>query len=184
MRLSKLLKLGGRSTWKTPASKITLIIFVIAVMTYIFSGVNLLSDFSIMSLFSGSISGMTFTLTLLTAIVSILDNGDMEKLYVYTEKNKDDKNNKDRYVFYNTFAPYAWISLLFCISSLLSLIGGVFNFQVFKLLKLYWVIVIFKYVDVALTALAIWSLFDLVIDTIISRMNKIKRNKKKKISSQ
>lgn len=104
----------------------------------------------------------------------------MEKLYIYTEENRNEKDNKRRFVFYDTFAPYAWISLLFCISSMLSLVGGVFNFQVLKLLKLYWVVVILKYIAVSSMALAIWSLFDLVIDTIISRINKIKRNLKEK----
>lgn len=180
MRLSELLRYGGKSTWRTHASIFTFIVFLIVTTISLCSGVDLLSCFSIMSLFSGSISGMTFTLTLLTAIVSILNNGDMEKLYIYTEENRNEKDNKRRFVFYDTFAPYAWISLLFCISSMLSLVGGVFNFQVLKLLKLYWVVVILKYIAVSSMALAIWSLFDLVIDTIISRINKIKRNLKEK----
>ncbi|AUJ29614.1 hypothetical protein [Liquorilactobacillus hordei] len=178
MHLSKLLKYGSHTTWRTKSASTTLVLLVIVIFLNIFFGIDFLSNFAIITLFSGSISGMTFTLTLLTAIISILDDDEMKQLYEYTQKNIEKIDDDDRFVFYETFAPYAWIALLFCISSILSLFGGVFNFEIFKKIRLYYIVVWFKYIDIAAMALAIWSLFDLVIDTIISKMDKIIRKSK------
>ncbi|WP_334328427.1 hypothetical protein [Companilactobacillus sp. HBUAS59699] len=178
MSLRKLLVKGRNSTWFTFSTFVAIIIWITMLIMYFRFHVNVIKNFNALALLSVSVSGLSFSMTLLVALVAIFGSKDMGTFYKWSEKYKNDKSDDSRFVFYDTFAPYAWVAILFAVTGLISLFLGTFNLSIFD--KFCSVNFVLKSFDIISLGLAIWSLMDLMIDTILSRISKIIRENRKK----
>lgn len=166
MTLIKLLIKGRHATWQTWPTYIAFFILILILIEYFIFNIDIFAEINFLSLLGVSVSGLSFSLALLVTMVTIFNSDDMNIFYKWSKDHDD-----DRFVFFETFAPYAWIAILFSLSGLVSLTLGVLNLKI--LTKLYYLTFLLKSIDIVVLGLAIWSLMDLMIDTIINRINKI-----------
>lgn len=162
---------GKRASWCTWPTGIA-IVFILIGTLFVKSTDEILNGFSVTVLLSASIAGLALTLPLLTAMFSVLPDDDFKKMFGYYLHH--DKNMRDpkTTAFFESFAPFIWIEILFGLSAFLSLLGSVINFGAFYFLPRT-LIIAGKITDICILGLAITQMIDLLFDTILTRMDKI-----------
>lgn len=176
MSIFEVLNKGRRATWYTSSSLIALLTIIIGTVLSAYFHISFFKKFSTIALMAASITGLTFTLALLMALNSVFSDEELKRYYKhYTDHSSEKLDNK--FTFFETFAPYIWIALLFSTSAVISLIGGVIDFtKIIGVLSVNAIFIIrefFKILEVVSLGLGIFSLLDLLIDTVLNKVDHI-----------
>lgn len=157
---------SNRTTILNIYSRICFFIYVVFTIIYFYAPNIVNVSYSLTSLLSVSVTGLSFTFALFVAVRSIFDNENLGHIYLVS---KTDKNLK--YVFKEIFTPFIWTSLLWVvvvgisISSMLISFSKFVDIQIIKYLKGVILIIVF---------MAALNIFGIVRDIISDTENKAK----------
>lgn len=85
----------------------------------------IMESFSLSDFLSPGITGLSFTLALITATTRIFSKDQLVDFYRYT----DEDNPEEGYLFYRTIAPYIWTSTVWLIVTIGALFAKTFVFN-------------------------------------------------------
>lgn len=140
----------------------------------------IMESFSISDFLSPGITGLSFTLALITATTRIFSKDQLVDIYRYTDQDNPEKG----YLFYRTIAPYIWTSTIWLIVTIGSLFAKIFIFNfspiIHDILKLIYSSI------VLMGVMSLWTLLtthvkDISLETereVHRLMSKEKENKK------
>ena len=145
----KLLVLGKNDTYKQLSTYIWIVISLIIFILYTKKIIKISIPEGI--LLTSSIAGLSFTI----AVFSVMSAAVSQKSLIYYAKFAISKENR---AFFETFANFIWVALLFTISFFIATIS--------ILLNTWSLIGYIKILNISVISLAVFSMFELVIDVV------------------
>lgn len=113
---------------------------------------TIIFNFPISDLLSAGITGISFTLALISATTKIFSKSQLVSIFSYT----DEDNPKEGYLFYRTIAPYIWTATNWLAIALIALFSRFVSFNVHGIFDK--IIEIFVISLVIMGLLNLWSL--------------------------
>ncbi|MCH5358551.1 hypothetical protein [Limosilactobacillus reuteri] len=153
----KLLQLGRRDTYHQVSTYLWIIIVIIVFILYALNIIDV--NISDESLLTASIAGLSFTI----AVFSVMNVAINKKSLIYYAKYALWKQN---YAFFETFAGFIWVALLFSISFFVSVIA-IFLSDTY----------ISNYIEltnILIISLAVFSMFELVVDVVWQTVSNVR----------
>lgn len=154
-----------------------LILFFILILFYILSykfTIIKMEAFSLSDFLTPGITGLSFTLALITATTRIFSKDKLVDIYCYTDKD----NPIEGYLFYRTIAPYIWTSTIWLIVTIGSLFSKLFIYNFLSIFQ-----DILKLIFSAFVLMGVMSLWSLLIahikDVSLETEREIKEHIKK-----
>ncbi|RMX25834.1 hypothetical protein [Limosilactobacillus reuteri] len=145
----KLLVLGKNDTYRQFSTYIWIVISLIIFILYTKKIIKISIPEGI--LLTSSIAGLSFTI----AVFSVMSAAVSQKSLIYYAKFAISKKNR---AFFETFANFIWVALLFTISFFIATIS--------ILLNTWSLIGYIKILNISVISLAVFSMFELVIDVV------------------
>lgn len=160
------------------------ILVVVMTIFYALSSMHsfvIMESFSLSDFLSPGITGLSFTLALITATTRIFSKEQLVDVYSYTDQDNPEKG----YLFYRTIAPYIWTSTIWLIVTIGALFAKLFIFNfpplIHDILKLMYISI------VLMGVMSLWSLLtthikDITLETEreINRLVQIEEKNKNK----
>lgn len=116
-----------------------------------------ISIFSLADFLIPGITGLSFTLALITATTRIFSKEQLVATYAYTDKD----NPSEGFLFYRIIAPYIWTSTVWLIITISALFTKIFNFNLPEIIH-----DILKIVFASIVLIGVMSLWSLLITHI------------------
>lgn len=110
---------------------------------------TIIINFSISDLLSAGITGISFTLALISATTKLFSKSELVSIFSYV----DNDNLVEGYLFYRTIAPYIWTATNWLAISLIALFSRFVSFQVHILVE--------KFIEILVISLVIMGLLNL-----------------------
>lgn len=155
-------------------STLVLIMIVFYSLSYKYSFVKL-ESFTLSDFLIPGITGLSFTLALITATTRIFSKEQLVNIYIYTDKD----NPEEGYLFYRTIAPYIWTSTIWLIVTIGALFTKMFTFEIPPMLY-----DILKVAFTSIVLMGIMSLWSLLITHIKDISMETEREVKKVLSER